>query len=350
MKGKQMALHAMVLLAVVAPDRISVPEVWRLNGSAFAGLTIGKSTDGEAKKRFATEKGAIRPEALRFTKAATNDPTIHALLDGRGAKAVIQGFWLDYWSKAISESDFVTQSHQEPETRFMSTRHEDWKWLHWPEKGVAAVLLNGWVVGVLLADPNRIRRQLQYLSITLTPVVAVPDPGANWDRVATFGSVDVDEDRGPYRSGFTYGSNSIPDYTRRCVTSIGPYKSFRHIQDSEGEVKVTVSVREVTEEVEEEDPKTKRKRKRTEFCYANISVTAKAIIPSPYGWIQRTGEASCRQSSRSYERSVYETIDEAIENMRDRIVYAAKNAAPPSRESFRTANVDQLLYTTTLGH
>jgi hypothetical protein len=349
MKGKQMALHAMVLLVVVAPDRISVPEVWRLNGSAFAGLTIGKSTDGEAKKRFATEKGAIRPEALRFTKAATSDPTIHALLDGRGAKAVIQGFWLDYWSKAISESDFVTQSHQEPESRFMSTRHEDWKWLHWSEKGVAAVVLNGWVVGVLLADPNRIRRQLQYLSTTLTPVVAVPDPGANWDRVATFGSVDVDVDRTRYRSVLSFGSGSFEEYSQRCVTSIGPYKSFRHIQSSEGEVKVTVSIREVTEEVEEEDPKTKRKRKRDQYCYASISVTARAIIPSPYGWIQRTGESSCRQTSTSYNRSVYETIDDAIENMRDRIVYAAQNAAPPSRESFRTANVDQILYATTRG-
>jgi hypothetical protein len=53
---------------------------------SFSGIRIGTDRDKDIKQKFKTEKGAIRPEALKLVADRPRDYRVDALLDGRGGR------------------------------------------------------------------------------------------------------------------------------------------------------------------------------------------------------------------------------------------------------------------------
>lgn len=164
------------------------------DGKTWSGLTIGQSTDGEIKKSWRTEKGAIRPEALVISQP-DGSPRIEALLAGRGSRAKLSGIRVTFPGGGPAP-EFINRTFgTAPLVRYQSGRVEDWWVLAYPDRGVIFFVEGpeerARVRHAILADPERVQQALSLWSPEPTEVEPYIDPYEDQPRLALFGYTSV---------------------------------------------------------------------------------------------------------------------------------------------------------------
>jgi len=168
----------------------SPPPLWEHDGKSWGGIKLGVHKDGDIKRLFGGGKGGIRPESLRIP---SSDPSVRvdALLDARGAKAVVRAVRLEFSANPPTLEEASEKLGVQATLLYQPDRWEDWSIAAFPGKGICTLLLEGKAWVWLLGDPDLMDRSLRVFSNEVTDVVERPDPGANWDRIVTYESVRV---------------------------------------------------------------------------------------------------------------------------------------------------------------
>lgn len=161
-------IAALALLTALQNPNWEPPRYELADGKSFGGITFGEDTDGTLKKRFRTDRGAIRPEGLVLAQAADKGLRVDALLAGRGKDAPVIALRLQFQRFAPSREAFEKELGGETEARFARNRYSDWAILTHEEKGVAAFAIrerNETIVeSLIFTTPARIRELTRGLS------------------------------------------------------------------------------------------------------------------------------------------------------------------------------------------
>jgi hypothetical protein len=166
------------------------------DGHSWSGLSVDKDRDSDLKKRFKTEKGAVRPEALKFVPERGGTVRVDALLDGRGGNAIMRAIRVEYKGRGPSLIDLADAWDERPVEMYQRGRTEDWHIEVFEKKGVIAVVMgNGAYPSVfVLANPDRIAVVQRQFVDGPTPVELPRDPGAGWDRLVRYSNVSLNLD------------------------------------------------------------------------------------------------------------------------------------------------------------
>ncbi|CAN5341238.1 hypothetical protein BH11ARM1_BH11ARM1_14520 [soil metagenome] len=192
-----------------AQSFIDPQAISTFDGSSWSGLTLKRDTDSDIKKLFKTERGAVRPEALKFVADKGAVVRVDALLDGRGGKAVMRAIRVEYLGKEPSVMDMTDAFDEQPQAYYQTDRTEDWHLEAFPDHGViAAVFGSGTgknVICYILTSPERVGVVTRQFSSKETRVQPPHDPGEDWNRIVNLGSVyadiDLDNSRPEYMNG-----------------------------------------------------------------------------------------------------------------------------------------------------
>lgn len=174
--------------AAIAPTDIA-----NFNGTTWNAISIGVTPDAEVKKLFKTDRKAIRPEALRL-RQSPGGPLVDALLDGRGAKAKVTAFRIEYLVPRRLDS-LINDIGEKPKLYYQRFRQERWHLAVFPMKGIVAVVQGLTDSSIIyLVGPSKIGQLVDDYSDKEEPVIVVKDPFAGQPKVALFGSVHVSYD------------------------------------------------------------------------------------------------------------------------------------------------------------
>jgi len=322
-----MLLQAIGLLALlsVPADRLSPQPLATFDGKSWSGLTLGAITDGDIKKRFQTDKGAIRPEALKLLTVKDSGVRVDALLDGRGEKATMRAIRLAY--DAPLDLEKVGQDLKEvPVPMYLRERHEDWRVLAYIDRGVLAVEIDGRCDTFFLCRPDMVGTALRDFTDRASQVTAPRDPGEAWDRIIRFGFTS---------SSVSLGSNK-PDWMdgdwrrrlgRRMENEAESVRETSLRYSSSGDGRMSIGV---TSDKFDKDGE------------ANFTVSASLSAESPYGRIDKSSSRS-RKLGDSYERKLIQLFDDVVYDLARDLRYAIQRMGPPPREESRKKALDRLM-------
>jgi hypothetical protein len=160
------------------------------DGREWSGIRLGRMNDSDIKKRFKVEKGAIRPEALKFVMEKGSTVRVDALLDGRGGKAVVRALRVEYLGRDPYLMQLVDDWDERPEMFYQKGRTEDWHLEVFEKRGVIAVVLGpemrSNVDCFILMDPDRVGVVTRQFVERPTRIEPPRDPGEGWDRKVSF--------------------------------------------------------------------------------------------------------------------------------------------------------------------
>lgn len=315
---------AILLLGTYA-DRLAPKPLETFDGKAWAGLSLGNMTDADIKQKFSTEKGAIRPEALRITTLKDSGVRVDALLNGRGSKAVMGAIRVEFDNPPKLE-ELADKLGEQPVAMYNRERHEDWRVLAFIDHGILAMDVAGTVDTFVLCPPDQVRDALKVFYKERVPVTAPVDPGRNWDRILRFNDVDVSVSLGSNRP-----STLDYDWRRRVERRLQNEGestrrgSLRYGSSYTGQLEIRVSSDKFDKDGD-----------------SNFTVSVAVTGSSPYGQI-RQSTSSSKKIWNSYERRVEDLFDDAMSDL-DRYVRSAvqKLGAPPKEELRKVAM--ELLY------
>lgn len=199
-------LFAAVLLSAhlrapaVAQGLFEAPAVTAFDGKAWGGLVIGESTDADIKKACKTQKGAVRPEAMVLTQASGSQVRVDVMMDGRGAKAKLNGFRVAFADGGPTVDDVARTLKMDPETWFPRERYDEWRLVTFPEKGITLFIEGEGRTEraslVLLCRPGRVRDALADCERDATSVRSFREFARKYDdRCVEIGTVSVDVGR-----------------------------------------------------------------------------------------------------------------------------------------------------------
>ena len=160
-------------------------------------------TDSEIKRKFRVEKGAVRPEALKFVMEKGGTTRVDALLDGRGGNAVMRAIRVQFLGRDPNLMQLTDDWDERPEMFYQKGRTEDWHLEVFEKRGVIAVVLGPEMKSnvdfFLLMDPDRVPIVTRQFSDRPTRIERPADPGEGWDGVVSYrwitANVSVDNPR-----------------------------------------------------------------------------------------------------------------------------------------------------------
>jgi opacity protein-like surface antigen len=298
--------------AAQAADRLQPQPIETFNGQSWAGLTLGEDTDGSIKRAFQTEKGAVRPEALKFVNDRRDGVRVDALLDGRGGKAVLRAIRVQYDDQYPDLQKLSETLAERPLELWPRERTEDWRVLAFMQRGVIAVVAGSgarqYTPIVFLCDPKRMAASLEDYEERETPIGRPFDPGQDWDRVVRFGQIRWD---------FSYGKNKPEEFNgfwqrdlkNRIEDDITDSRRLRYDSRVGGSVTVNMSTGDFRDG-------------EAEFRF-NITMHAQ----TPYGSVTKFGNES-RKISGNRRSRVHDLFRDAWRELEDEVVQAVRSFGP----------------------
>lgn len=314
---RMVALPLAALFLVVDGGVFSPAPLDLYRGGSYAGIRIGSDRDKDIKQKFKTEKGAIRPEALKLATDRPRDYRVDALLDGRGGDAVVRALRIEYKDDAPTPEN-LREWFGSPSELWPDERYEPWGLLAWPDRGVAAAIVRGEVRVVYLGQPGPVEAAIKSWSDREPEVSPLPDPGEGWDRSVPFGSSF---------GNVSLGSNA-PDgvndnWKRSLETRINEMLQFSRSHQVAYDARSTGTISwNVT---------------TTRFSdggSSDVSVTINLSSSTPYGPISASGSSSRRLGSVTRDR-VQRIADDAFANLERNAKSAVDRQKPPTAESYR---------------
>ncbi|MCW5942875.1 MAG: hypothetical protein KIS66_11615 [Fimbriimonadaceae bacterium] len=315
-----------VSLLLLQKADFALPSLAAFDGTRWGEIALGESTDGSLKRRFATAKAKVRPEAIAL-RADKPDVEVEVLLDGRGDKARAGGVHLKYETPRLLRDLVAELGPSEP--RFLPDRWEDWQVAVFPSKGVLAQVAGGEsVLRVLLCAPERVGASLRILSPDRTNLVRRPDPGEDWDRVVRFGRVTVNVDV-PRKNRPAEIANRDLDrlqedaaYDARRTRGRG---SIAYERGEDGVYDLTIRAGEWNDKGK-----------------ASITVSANFRGETPYGPVIAYGTAT-DTVSYDYRNRIYRVVERALDALDQDVSNKVKKLGPPPLDSQRHEAWRQIL-------
>ncbi|MCH7945797.1 MAG: hypothetical protein IIC73_07270 [Armatimonadetes bacterium] len=176
------------------------PPIEAFDGKQWAGMVLGRTTDAEIKRMYQTQRGAVYPEALAFRPLQTA-PYVDALLDGRGAKARVQGFLIRYGNGGPTPEAIAEALDEQPSLWYHPGRTEPWHAAVFWKRGVVLIVdedqPDGRARGILLCLPEAVQNAMIDMTTVVTPYENRPDPGRNWNRSVNVWGLDLSLDLAP---------------------------------------------------------------------------------------------------------------------------------------------------------
>lgn len=178
------------------------PPIEAFDGKQWAGMVLGRTTDAEIKRMYQTQRGAVYPEALAFRPLQTA-PYVDALLDGRGAKARVQGFLIRYryGNGGPTPEELAKELDEQPSLWYHPGRTDPWHAAVFWKRGVILIVdedrPDGRARGVLLCLPEAVQNAMIDMTSVVTPYENRPDPGRNWNRSVNVWGLDLSLDLDP---------------------------------------------------------------------------------------------------------------------------------------------------------
>jgi hypothetical protein len=286
---------------------------------------LGETTDGDIKKRFQTEKGAVRPEALKFLTVKGSGVRVDALLDGRGDKAVMRAIRLEY--DAPMNLDRIAEDlKEEPVSMYLRERHENWRVMAFIDHGVLAVDLDGRCDTFFLCPPGSVGTALRDFFDRQSDITTPRDPGEGWDRVVRFRFTS---------SSVSLGSSKPDaldaDWRRRLGRRLENEAesirepALRYNSSADGTLSINVTSDKFDKDGE-----------------ANFTVSVALSTATPYGRLDKSSSRS-RKIDRSYDRRLTDMLNDALYDLARDVRYAVQKMGPPSREESRKRALDRLM-------
>lgn len=314
-----------VTLLTAAADRVNPQPVATFDGKAWSGLTLGEMSDGELKKKFETDKGAVRPEGLRILATRGSGVRIDALLDGRGSKAVMRALRVQV-ETPMRMDQLADTLKESPLVLYAQDRWEDWRMLAFAERGILALEIEGRVDTYILMSPDRISAATRNFGEVESRVTNPPDPGRDWDRIIrfdnTYASVSLGSNRPePLDSDWRRRLERRLENEAESLRASG----LRYSSSGDGELRIEVT--------------TERFNKDGE---ANFTVRAALTASTPYGSLSESVSKSKKFSS-NYDRRVLELLDDATRDLAQDVRDAVRKLGPPPRDSLRKAMLDKVM-------
>ena len=185
----------MALTATAWAQRPFVPPpIEAFDGKQWAGMVLGQTTDAEIKRMYQTQRGAVYPEALAFRPFQTA-PYVDALLDGRGARARVQGFLIRYGNGGPTPEAVAEALDEQPSLWYHPGRIEPWHAAVFWKRGVILIVdenqPDGRARGVLLCRPEAVQNAMIDMTTAVTPYEDRPNPGRNWNRSVQVWGLDL---------------------------------------------------------------------------------------------------------------------------------------------------------------
>lgn len=313
------------LLALLAPNPLRPESIARFDGREWAGIRLNVDTDSDIKRAFRTEKGAVRPEALKIVTDRPRDVRVDALLDGRGGKAVVRTIRVDWMYDPPTVAELEDAYDEHAVDHYLPGRNEDWKLVAFPFRGVLGFSFKGNMTAFFLTTPEGLRRALGDYQEKPTSIVPVPDPGAGWNRTVTFGDSSVLLFVGDNAPG------EFDDSGRRRIREAAQYaiegtrtRSLAYSRREKGAVSVTI-----------------RTGKFDDDGAADCTVALTLNTNTPYGGFERSISRS-RKIRPRYRDSILNLMDDAIDALKDDVANASKRLSPPSPERTREDAMQKL--------
>jgi hypothetical protein len=188
------AAAAAIAASVFAPQGVRVEPLSAFDGRRWGDLSLNELSDPELKRQFKAGKGAVRAEGMSIPTVGSSGVRVDALMDARGAKAIMRAIRLEYIVNPPSLADLAEEFAQEPVFQWQMGRWEGWRLASFPSRGLIGVQGEGELEPRVwfLAAPEKAKLALTRFSKSETEIVDRPDPGENWDRVVAYSEVSSD--------------------------------------------------------------------------------------------------------------------------------------------------------------
>lgn len=320
------AILSLVLAGnLLVADRLDPQPLTSFDGKSWSGLTLGSHTDKDIKKLFQTDKGAVRPEALKLLTVKDSGVRVDALLDGRGEKAVMRAIRLEY-DVPVALDKLTDDLGSQPTSLYMPERYEDWRVLSFEDRGVVAVEMNGRITTFFLCAPSQVGYALKDFTTKENRISIPRDPGEGWDRIVRFSDTD---------STVTIGSDK-PDWMdsdwrrrlgRRLENEAESVResSLRYTSSANGSLSIRLSSERFNKDGE-----------------ANFTVNVSLSTTTPYGRFSQSASRS-RKLGESFDRKLVDLFEDAVQELGQDVRYAVQKLGPPAKESFRASALDRLM-------
>lgn len=321
-------LLASVILAsptAIEPERLNPQPISTFDGKVWTGLPLNGITDGEIKKKYRTEKGAVRPEALKIITTSESGVRVDALLDGRGDKAVMQAIRVGY-DRSVDIEKLSEELHEKPVRLFTRERHEDWWVEAFVDHGVIALVIEGQCDTFFLTSPDRTGMALRDFGDRQSSVTDPPDPGANWDRVLRFGYTSASVTVGSSKPDEldADGRRRIGNRLKNLAESLRE-PSLRYSSSSSDRLSISVSSDKFDKDGE-----------------ANFTVSVGISANTPYGQLDETASRS-RKIRGNYDRRLADLMEDAFYDLARDVRNKVQRLGPPPRDASRKRFVDRLM-------
>lgn len=309
----------------LAAERLNPQPLATFDGKAWSGLTLGSLTDGDIKKLYQTDKGAVRPEALKLLTVKDSGVRVDALLDGRGDKAVMRAIRLEYDTPLDIET-VVRDLGEDPVALYLPERNEDWRILAFVDRGILAVDLNGRFDTFFLCAPGQVGTALRDFSDRQSSVTAPVDPGRSWDRIVRFSDSDATVSLGSSRPDWM-NTDWRRRLERRLENAAEAVReaSLRYTSSANGRLTIRATSDRFNSSGE-----------------ANFTVTVSVSAATPYGKLDKSASRS-RKLGESYERKIIDLLEDAVEELSRDLQYAIQRLGPPPKEQSRRTALDRLM-------
>ncbi len=295
-------------------------------GQDWSGLTLNRDTDSDIKRKFKTEKGAVRPEGLKLVAEKGSTIRVDPLLDGRGGKAVMRAIRVEYKGRGPSIFDLTDAWDERPVEMYQRGRTEDWHLEFFETRGVIAVVLQNETHPsvFILCDPDRLAVVQRQFTNERTRIERPRDPGEGWDRTVRFSNANVNVDLDGSRPE-RMGRRWMDDFTDSVREEARYYKGDT-LRSGGGSGSMTINVT------------SGRFRDDTATFKVNLSLYTK----TPYGDLTRFSDESRTIESSHRARGV-DLVRAALREMDDNIRRTVRAFGPEPVEASRMRAMD-LIY------
>ncbi len=178
-----------------AQETFKTDEISRFDGKTWGGLTLGESSTADIKRLFKTSKGAVRPEAMLLPQPDNAPVRVDVLMNGRGAKSVLNGFRLAYTEGGVDLKVLADTLKIEPETWYPREHFDDWRIVAFPERGIVTFVEGSGrverVALVLLCAPFHVKDAVGECEHQPAPPRNIRDVFPDDKRVVGIGQVQV---------------------------------------------------------------------------------------------------------------------------------------------------------------
>lgn len=316
-------ISAILAIGLLAPKPLIPQPIDGFVGNEWSGIRIGATTDGDIKRRFGTEKGAIRPEALNVKVAEGTPFRVDALLDGRGDKAKVTALRLAYSGAGPSSDELSKILSERPERFYFEGRLEDWALDVFETRGIGLFVLNDRTSVALLVPPAKLDLLTQGLDSAPTDIEPYDPTFTDDQLLVEYGSIDV------YLSGSKVNFRSKRDIENDIKDELTRRSRARYLDyDRRGKARMDARV-----DIRYDD------RRQTFTIDVRLTVDGENAL----GRVSASGGESKRwakvlEAPRINDsRMVLDVLEKARDDLEDEFDAAVRKQRPPTKEEIRTA-------------